>query len=69
MVHQLEGVTPLQRQEGQGRPQLNEEVAYHVEAVQQLVLLAFASCKLPSGLGDLVIAAGLEHVDDEEKQV
>ena len=31
--------------------------------------MAFASCKFPRGLGDLVIASGLEHVDDEEEQV
>ena len=69
MVHQLEGVTPLQRQEGQGRAQLNEKVADHVKAVQQLVLVAFATRKFPRGLGDLVVASGLEHVDDEEEQV
>ena len=39
MVHQLERVAPLQRQERKDGPKLDEEVADEVEAVQQLILV------------------------------
>ena len=43
MMHKLERVAPLQGEEGQGRPQLYEQVTDDVQVVQQLILVALAS--------------------------